>query len=127
MPAELKPNWKRKAQAKNNSSKIQKVVDIEERLKELEQKEKSRKDEDEPTVKDEDKETENVIYSIIPSNIEYIVFVTGQFLLIFNFQESGEENLDMELDDENDYLANYFETGESYLDEDDNLDDGPTY
>lgn len=61
MPAELKPNWKRKLQAKNNSSKIQKVVDIEERLKELEQKEKNRKDDDEPTIKDEDKETENVI------------------------------------------------------------------
>lgn len=62
MPAELKPNWKRKAQTKNSSSKIQKVVDIDERLKELEQKEKNRKDDDEPTIKDEDKETENVIF-----------------------------------------------------------------
>lgn len=68
MPSELKPNWKRKAQTKNNAFKVQKVVDIEERLKELEQKEKNRKDDDETTVKDEDKETENVIYFI---NIEY--------------------------------------------------------
>lgn len=60
MPAELKPNWKRKGQAKNASIKIQKVVDIEERLKELEQKEKYLRDDDEPAIKDEDKETENV-------------------------------------------------------------------
>ena len=31
------------------------------------------------------------------------------------------------MDDDNDYGNNYFDDGGNYLDEDDNLDDGPTY
>lgn len=61
MPSELKPNWKRKANAKDGSSKLKKVVDIEETLKVLEQKEKSRKGDDETPIKDADKESDNVI------------------------------------------------------------------
>lgn len=89
MPAELKPNWKRKAQAKNSSSKIPKVVDIEERLKELEQKEKSRKDDDEQTAKDDDKDGENVILSIIPTFLEICVFDWCLDNFHFDFQISG--------------------------------------
>lgn len=67
-----------------------------------------------------------LFFSVIPRNIEFFT-VDNLLFWCSNFQESGEENHDMELDEENDYLSNYFETGESYLDEDDNLDDGPTY
>lgn len=125
MPAELKPNWKRKAQAKNSSSKVRKVVDIEERLKELEQKEKNRKDDDEPQVKDGDKESENVVF--LRQYCSDDDSIDNSTTLFVDFQDEGEENLDDELDDENDYLASYFENGDAYLDEDDNLDDGPTY
>lgn len=31
------------------------------------------------------------------------------------------------MDEDNDYGNNYFDDGGNYLDEDDNLDDGPTY
>jgi len=39
-----------------------------------------------------------------------------------------EEDLDEEMDEGTDYINNYFDNGESYLDEEeDNLDDGPIY
>lgn len=41
--------------------------------------------------------------------------------------EIEDEEQDEEMDDENDYGNNYFDDGGNYLDEDDNLDDGPTY
>lgn len=31
------------------------------------------------------------------------------------------------MDEDNDYGDNHFDGGEDYLDEDDNLDDGPTF
>lgn len=31
------------------------------------------------------------------------------------------------MDEDNDYGCSYFDNGENYNDEDDNLDDGPTY
>lgn len=35
---------------------------------------------------------------------------------------------DAELDDETDYINNYFDNGDGYfMDEDDNLDDGPLF
>ena len=34
---------------------------------------------------------------------------------------------DDEMDDENDYGNNYFDNGEAFNEEDDNLDDGPVY
>ncbi|XP_075226361.1 RNA polymerase III subunit G [Lycorma delicatula] len=42
-------------------------------------------------------------------------------------EEYEEEDLDEEMDDGTDYNLNYFDNGESYEDEDDNLDDGPIY
>lgn len=53
----------------------------------------------------------------------------AHFNLICNlFQDEIEdEEQDEEMDDENDYGNNYFDDGGNYLDEDDNLDDGPTY
>lgn len=43
MPAELRPNWKRKVNATEVRQKKMKVVNVEETLKALEQKEISRK------------------------------------------------------------------------------------
>lgn len=43
MPAELRPNWKRKLLQKDGSRKLAKDVNIEETLNVLEQKEKSKK------------------------------------------------------------------------------------
>lgn len=61
MPAELKPNFKRKLTTKGVKSKVGKVVNIEETLKTLEQKEKTKKTEDGETQnKDEEKESDNV-------------------------------------------------------------------
>lgn len=45
-------------------------------------------------------------------------------------QEEGPEEFDdtdEEMDDGTDYNQNYFDNGESYLDEDDDIDDGPIY
>lgn len=43
MPAELRPNWKRKYGTKDGNKKVAKDVNVEETLKALEQKEKIRK------------------------------------------------------------------------------------
>lgn len=42
-------------------------------------------------------------------------------------EEEEEEFDDEELDDGTDYNTNYFDNGEGYLDEDDDLDEGPCY
>lgn len=47
-------------------------------------------------------------------------------------QEEDEEQTevnyeDEDIDDGTDYANNYFDNGEAYEDEDDNLDDGPIY
>ena len=42
-------------------------------------------------------------------------------------EEEIEPQEDEEMDDENDYGENYFDNGEAYNEEDDNLDDGPVY
>lgn len=61
MPAELKPNWKRKAAIKENQSKVAKVVNVEETLKALEQKEiqHKRMKTDTTVIKEEEKDSEN--------------------------------------------------------------------
>lgn len=59
MPAELRPNWKRKQHLKEASRKLAKDVNIEETLKALEQKEKNKKVDGAPN---EDKDSENVWY-----------------------------------------------------------------
>lgn len=43
MPSELKPNFKRKLNAKDGPNKLGKIVNVEEAFKALEQKEKTRK------------------------------------------------------------------------------------
>lgn len=63
MPAELRPNWKRKLNA-TGSSKAAKVVNIEETLKALEQKEKTSKT---GTKADDEKDSENVCFSTFSS------------------------------------------------------------
>lgn len=42
-------------------------------------------------------------------------------------EEMMDEDPDEEMDDGTDYAKNYFDNGEDYEDEDDNLDDGPSY
>lgn len=59
MPAELRPNWKRKLNQKEGSRKLVKDVNIEETLKVLEQKEKSKRPGG-AANDDETKESENV-------------------------------------------------------------------
>nr|XP_023020993.1 DNA-directed RNA polymerase III subunit RPC7 [Leptinotarsa decemlineata]XP_023020994.1 DNA-directed RNA polymerase III subunit RPC7 [Leptinotarsa decemlineata] len=44
-----------------------------------------------------------------------------------NEEMEADEEEDEEMDDDTDYANNYFDNGESYVDEDDNLDDGATY
>lgn len=63
MPAELKPNFKRKHAEKSVAMKTKKLVNVEETLKALEQKESSRKKKQQ-TTKDEnnrDSDEEKVI------------------------------------------------------------------
>lgn len=57
MPAELRPNWKRKLNTKDGTRKIAKDVNVEETLKALEQKEKTIKVDGAPND-DDDKESE---------------------------------------------------------------------
>lgn len=61
MPAELRPNWKRKLHTKDGkANKVAKVVNIEETLKALEQKEvQSRRRENEDVIKEENKDSDN--------------------------------------------------------------------
>lgn len=61
MPAELRPNWKRKFNSKDERRKRAKQVNVEETLKALEQKETSKKDGND----DEDKDSENVSCSLL--------------------------------------------------------------
>ncbi|XP_019931038.3 DNA-directed RNA polymerase III subunit RPC7 [Aedes albopictus] len=106
MPAELKPTFKRSKSAANGASKgakKAKVVDINAKLSELEQKESFLDDTDVKKEKASDSEDEK------------------------DDDEQEEEVADEEMDDENDYGNNYFDNGEGYNEEDDNLDDGPVY
>lgn len=59
MPAELRPNWKRKLNVKDGMRKLAKDVNVEETFMRLEQKEKTKKT-DNVTNEYEDKESENV-------------------------------------------------------------------
>lgn len=106
MPAELKPQLrKRKGQKFEKPLKKQKNVDVELKLQELEKKENSQQSDTEEEEKEEE-ETEE-------KDDEHA--------------EDEEEELDEEMDEGTDYLNNYFDNGEGYDDEDDNLDDGPIY
>ncbi|RLU20308.1 hypothetical protein DMN91_006916 [Ooceraea biroi] len=99
MPVELKSLQKRKLQ---QQSKKRKQMDVNKKLMELEKKEKRQQTRlDEGEEEEEDAEERD----------------TGV---------KEEEEADEEMDEGTDYANEYFETGESYLSEDDN-DDGPTY
>lgn len=105
MPAELRPNYIKKSKADSTGGtaplKKKKVVDLDTRLKILEEKELKIKKEpgevkEEPESEDEEEQIE-------------------------------EDPMDEEMDEENDYGNNYFDNGEAFNEEDDNLDDGPIY
>ncbi|KAF5275069.1 hypothetical protein FQA39_LY07006 [Lamprigera yunnana] len=98
LPAELRP----KVVARRMKIKESKVVDIDSRLNQLEKQEDSSVEKMDVAVKEEaDPEEE-------------------EEELIENYE-------DEDIDDGTDYANNYFDNGESYEDEDDNLDDGPIY
>ncbi|VVC90902.1 unnamed protein product [Leptidea sinapis] len=107
MPPELRP------QAGSVRSTLRKrrlddPKDIEKRLKLLEKKESQ---EDTMEVVDTNTSTAQ-----IPKNEDDI-----------DEDLEDEEEQEDEIDDGTDYANNYFDNGESYEDEDDNLDDGPVY
>lgn len=110
LPRELMPAAaKRKARDLKTAEKAKKlkIIDVDKKLQELEQKENTSKGkesdvDEEANEDDEDKEQDE--------NAD---------------DENGEA--DYEMDDETDYQNNYFDNGEEYGDEDDNIDNGPTY
>lgn len=77
MPAELKPNFKRKSTGKNAPPKIVKLVNVEETLKALEQKEVSskKKQQDNEVTKEgtKDSDEENVCNFIFISELKFSV------------------------------------------------------
>ncbi|KAB0804214.1 hypothetical protein PPYR_01184 [Photinus pyralis] len=98
LPTELRP----KLIAKRMKLKESKTVDVNFRLNQLEKLEEKTEKAMDVSVKEEaepDEEEEEV-------------------------QENYE---DEDMDDGTDYANNYFDNGEAYEDEDDNLDDGPIY
>lgn len=104
MPAELQmANKKRKIVPKETAVKLKKTKpgNIEDRLKVLEEKEQTEDDVDAPNKTNSDSEEE--------------------------VEEEVGEDVDDEMDDDNDYGNAYFDNGEAYNEEDDNLDDGPVY
>lgn len=129
MPLELRPNWKRKLNIRNGPRKMAKDVNVEETLKVLEKKEENKKIGG--TKRDNDDKESDVCSKL--TNVErYLFFIFDETLKIAMkieyFQEDLEdEEQDEEMDEDNDYGNNYFDDGGNYLDEDDNLDDGPTY
>lgn len=106
MPAELKPQpRKRKGPKVEKPKKKKKNVDVESKLQELEKKESSQQSDVEEEEKEEE-ETEE-------KEDDHV--------------EDEEVEPDEEMDEGTDYLNNYFDNGEGYDEEDDNLDDGPVY
>lgn len=105
MPAELRSSRKRKVQRTVKPSKKQKVVDVETKLAELEKKESTQQD----GVEEEDKEEEEDAEEEMDENVE------------------NNGKIDEEMDDGTDYANSYFDNGEGYDDEEENLDDGPVY
>lgn len=105
LPSELRPNYKRakKDASKVNSKKLKPSETVTEKLKILEEKEKREGDKEVKVEKTDDNEDEE------------------------KDDEELEEMEDEEMDDDNDYGNNYFDNGEAFNEEDDNLDDGPVY
>lgn len=71
MPSELRPNWKRKLIQIEGGRKMVKDVNIEETLKALEQKEKSKRPGGAPN-NDETKEGENVSFLFLCINVFFL-------------------------------------------------------
>uniref|UniRef100_A0A2C9GST8 DNA-directed RNA polymerase III subunit n=1 Tax=Anopheles atroparvus TaxID=41427 RepID=A0A2C9GST8_ANOAO len=104
LPAELKPSYKRnQTMCKGKVKILRSAEDIDAKLKALERKESSGERVD--TVKKEKSDSEDEK----------------------DGEDQEEEMADEEMDDDNDYGNNYFDNGEAYNEEDDNLDDGPVY
>ncbi|XP_036336366.1 DNA-directed RNA polymerase III subunit RPC7-like [Rhagoletis pomonella] len=99
MPAELQITQKKRRIAGGDQIIAKKPKNIDDRLKVLEEKERNEDDKD-ITKASSDSEHE---------------------------EEEEEAPADEEMDDENDYGVSYFDNGEAYNEEDDNLDDGPVY
>ncbi|KAH8327708.1 hypothetical protein KR074_011195 [Drosophila pseudoananassae] len=104
MPRELNLSTRKRRTAADVKPKLlTKKTNIEDRLKILEQKELKTGGVEEDEVKQEsDSEQEEE-------------------------QDDPEAAMDEEMDEENDYGNTYFDNGEAYNDDDDNLDDGPVY
>lgn len=81
MPAELRPNWKRKLNQKEGSRKAAKDVNIEETLKVLEQKEKSKRPGGAPN--DDETKSENVSTSRNKPNLQILYMVFIYFIRMF--------------------------------------------
>jgi DNA-directed RNA polymerase III subunit RPC7 len=125
MPAELRPSSKRKNTARPNKAKRLKAVPkevVEQKLQILEQKELENPDGEEKSVKGDNESDDEI------ENVSDGCEIIGRILIEIESQED-EEMADQEMDDDGDYENNYFDNGEGFNDEDDNLDDGdgPVY
>ncbi|XP_018792200.1 PREDICTED: DNA-directed RNA polymerase III subunit RPC7-like [Bactrocera latifrons] len=98
MPTELHITQKKRRVAGGDKIVSKKPRNIDDHLKVLEEKERN---EDEKDITKASSDSEH--------------------------EEEEEAPADEEMDDENDYGNSYFDNGESYNEEDDNLDDGPVY
>jgi len=96
-PAELRPKMLAKRVKKKGG--VKKDINIEEKLKALEKQEESKNAP--PTKEDEPLEEDE--------------------------DAEPDEEQDEEMDDGTDYANNYFDNGEGYDDDDDNMDEGPIY
>lgn len=110
-PMELRPlqrSKKKRLRSESSgivSKKVGKLEDVTNKLEELEKQEAQGDSEEKNEENKDEKEKED-----------------------HQEEEVEEEDQDEEMDDGTDYVNNYFDNGESYLDdEDDNLDDGPVY
>ncbi|CAD0200746.1 unnamed protein product [Chrysodeixis includens] len=106
MPVELRPQAKRT----HVSTRKRKLVDQDAIAKRLQTLEKKENEDDTETV--DSAENEKAVKSQEADDDEDI-------------EDEHEEELEM--DDGTDYANNYFDNGEDYDEEDDNLDDGPVY
>lgn len=109
MPAELKPQVKKRKgdKTQNSAKKKKKDVDVESKLQELEKKETTANQSDaEEEEKDDDESEEKDLEDKV---------------------EEEEEEIDEEMDEGTDYVNNYFDNGENYEDDEENLDDGAIF
>lgn len=114
MPAELRPNFKRPRTPGTalKAKKSKPNENLESKLKVLEEKEKMDGGED-GEGKDKKKKSAGGTGGGDDDDDDE--------------NDENDEVIDEEMDDENDYGNNYFDNGESFNEEDDNLDDGPIY